>query len=101
MVAERTGAALVGGEAFRAFLAKSGIEVQVGEDESLLDAIERAGVAAPCLCRGGACGVCAAPLLEGEAEHRDHFLSPAERESGRLIMPCVSRAKGGRLVLDL
>lgn len=45
--------------------------------------------------------MCVAPLLEGEAEHRDHFLSPAERESGRLIMPCVSRAKGGRLVLDL
>ena len=75
--------------------------VQVGEDESLLDAIERAGVAAPCLCRGGACGVCATPLLEGDAEHRDHFLSPTERESGRLIMPCVSRARSGRLVLDL
>jgi ferredoxin len=56
---EHFGSALSGGEAFRAFLARSGIEVEVGEDESLLDAIERAGVAAPCLCRGGACGVCA------------------------------------------
>lgn len=98
---EHFGTALSGGEAFRAFLARSGIEVSVGEDESLLEAIERAGVAAPCLCRGGACGVCATPLLEGDAEHRDHFLSPTERESGRLIMPCVSRARSGRLVLDL
>jgi ferredoxin-NADP reductase len=97
---EHFGSALSGGEAFRAFLARSGIEVEVAEDESLLDAIERAGVAAPCLCRGGACGVCATPLLEGEAEHRDHFLSAAERAAGRLIMPCVSRARAGRLVLD-
>jgi ferredoxin-NADP reductase len=98
---EHFGSALSGGEAFRAFLVRSGIELEVAEDESLLDAIERAGVAAPCLCRGGACGVCATPLLEGEAEHRDHFLSAEERAAGRLIMPCVSRARAGRLVLDL
>lgn len=98
---EHFGSALSGGEAFRAFLARSGIEVEVAEDESLLDAIERAGVKAPCLCRGGACGVCVTPLLEGEAEHRDHFLSAEERAAGRLIMPCVSRARAGRLVLDL
>jgi dimethylamine monooxygenase subunit B len=98
---EHFGSALSGGEAFKAFLSRSGIELDVGQDESLLEAIERVGVAAPCLCRGGACGVCATPLLEGEAEHRDHFLSPAERESGQLIMPCVSRARSARLVLDL
>ncbi|MBS0356068.1 MAG: oxidoreductase [Proteobacteria bacterium] len=98
---EHFGSALSGGEAFHAFLAKSGVEVSVGEDESLLEAIERIGVKAPCLCRGGACGVCVTPLLEGEAEHRDHYLSAAEREAGRLILPCVSRARSGRLVLDL
>jgi dimethylamine monooxygenase subunit B len=98
---EHFGSALSGGEAFKAFLSRSGIEVEVGQDESLLEAIERVGVAAPCLCRGGACGVCATPLLEGDPEHRDHFLSPAERESGQLIMPCVSRARSARLVLDL
>ncbi|WP_347250770.1 iron-sulfur cluster-binding domain-containing protein, partial [Zoogloea sp.] len=98
---EHFGSALSGGEAFRAFLARSGVELEVAEDESLLDAIERVGVAAPCLCRGGACGVCVTPLLEGEAEHRDHFLSAEERAAGRLIMPCVSRARAGRLVLDL
>ncbi|MBS0371191.1 MAG: oxidoreductase [Proteobacteria bacterium] len=98
---EHFGSALSGGEAFRAFLAKSGVEVSVGEDESLLEAIERIGVKASCLCRGGACGVCVTPLLDGEADHRDHYLSAAEREAGRLILPCVSRARSGRLVLDL
>ena len=96
---EHFGSGASGGTAFEAVLHKSGVRVQVAEDESLLDAIERIGVAAPCLCRGGACGVCITPLLDGEAEHRDHFLSPAEQ--AQFIMPCVSRARGARLVLDL
>lgn len=98
---EHFGGAQSGGTAFEAVLQKSGIRVQVGEDESLLEAIERMGVAAPCLCRGGACGVCALPVLAGEPEHRDHFLSAAERASHTLVMPCVSRARSASLVLDL
>lgn len=98
---EHFGSALSGGAPFRAHLARRGLDVEVGEQESLLEALERTGVDAPCLCRGGACGVCVTPLLEGEAEHRDHFLSAEERAAGRLIMPCVSRARGARLVLDL
>jgi len=98
---EHFGSGASGGTAFEAVLKKSGVAVQVAEDESLLEAIERIGVAAPCLCRGGACGVCVTPLIEGEAEHRDHFLSPADHAAGQLIMPCVSRSRGARLVLDL
>lgn len=98
---EHFGGAQSGGPAFEAVLQKSGIRVQVGEDESLLDAIERMGVQANCLCRGGACGVCVTPVIAGEVEHRDHFLSAAERASHRLVMPCVSRARTAQLVLDL
>jgi ferredoxin-NADP reductase len=98
---EHFGGAQTGGTAFEAVLHKSGIRVQVAEDESLLEAIERVGVAAPCLCRGGACGVCALPVLDGEPEHRDHFLSATERASHKLVMPCVSRARSASLVLDL
>lgn len=98
---EHFGGAQTGGTAFEAVLQKSGIRVQVAEDESLLEAIERVGVAAACLCRGGACGVCALPVLDGEPEHRDHFLSAAERDSHKLVMPCVSRARSASLVLDL
>ncbi|MCA0188677.1 MAG: hypothetical protein LCH90_22295, partial [Proteobacteria bacterium] len=40
--------------------------------------------------------------LTGEPQHRDHYLSKTERASGKHIMPCVSRARaGGLLVLDL
>ncbi|MFS8039198.1 PDR/VanB family oxidoreductase [Xanthobacter sp. AM11] len=90
-----------GGLAFRAVLARSGIEVEVGENQTLLEAIEAAGASAPCLCRGGACGECVTPVIEGEVDHRDDFLSAAEKAGGKLAMICVSRARGPRLVLDL
>jgi|SRR5471030_168245 len=90
-----------GGASFVASLARSGIDVQVPGDVSLLEALEAAGVHADSQCRGGACGVCKTGVLEGCPEHRDYFLSAAERSEGRHIMPCVSRAIGERLVLDL
>ncbi|MBS7539866.1 PDR/VanB family oxidoreductase [Ancylobacter lacus] len=99
--AESFGAAAEGGEAFVAVLQRSGIEVMVGPETSLLDAIEAAGVEAPCLCRGGACGQCVTSVQDGIPEHRDHFLDAEERASNRLIMTCVSRAQTPRLVLDL
>jgi ferredoxin len=82
-------------------LARSGKAVAVGADQSLLEAIEAAGVEAPYLCRGGACGQCMTAVLDGEPDHRDDVLSAEERASGALIMTCVSRARSPRLVLDL
>jgi hypothetical protein len=40
-------------------------------------------------------------VLDGEPDHQDVFLSKAEQASGACMMPCVSRAKSPRLVLDL
>jgi dimethylamine monooxygenase subunit B len=33
--------------------------------------------------------------------HHDHWLSEEDKRSGTKIMPCVSRAKCRRIVLDL
>ncbi|RIX97440.1 oxidoreductase [Aureimonas flava] len=92
-----------GGEPFDVTLRRSGVRARVGEHQTLLEAIEAAGVEAPYLCRGGACGACETRVLEhdGELLHADHFLGEAERRSGRTIMTCVSRLKGRELVLDL
>lgn len=90
-----------GGKAFTAYLARSGISVEVEEDQTLLDALESANIAVSCLCRGGACGMCRTAVLEGEPDHRDHFLSTAEKASSQWIMPCVSRARDTSLTLDL
>lgn len=90
------------GEPFSVELRASGHTVEVGADQSMLEAIEAAGVDAPYLCRGGACGQCETRVLacDGTLQHEDHWLDAAERASGEKIMPCVSRCSGGTLVLD-
>jgi hypothetical protein len=40
-------------------------------------------------------------VLEGEVDHRDSILSASERAANEVMMACVSRAKGARLVLDI
>lgn len=90
------------GKPFEVKLALSGKTIQVGEHQSLLEAIEAAGVDAPYLCRGGACGQCETQVIgyDGKFIHRDHWLDDAEKASGAKIMPCVSRFEGKTLVLD-
>lgn len=90
------------GKPFDVHLAASGITVTVGPTQSLLEAIEAAGVDAPYLCRGGACGQCETNVLEcdGTILHRDHWLTPEEQAANTKIMPCVSRFEGKTLVID-
>jgi len=91
------------GDAFQVFLARSKLTVHVPPDRSLLESIEAQGVEVPYLCRGGVCGFCQTRVLEldGELVHNDHYLSDSDKNQGRYIMPCVSRARCKSLVLDL
>lgn len=91
-----------GGEPFDVVAARSGRNFTVAADMSLLEAIEQQGIDAPSLCRGGACGRCELDVIEadGELVHQDVFLSAEQRASGRKIMPCVSRLRGNRLIVD-
>ncbi len=89
------------GVPFTVKLAKSNREVFVSERESLLEALEHAGLEIPYSCRGGACGFCKTNVVSGTPEHRDYYLSDEEKASNNCIMPCISRAKGDDLVLDL
>ncbi len=88
------------GQAFSVRLQRSGITVNVRPGESVLEALETAGLNPACLCRGGACGECRMEVLEGTPEHHDHYLTEAEKASGKSIMICVSRASTPELVLD-
>ena len=87
---------------FEATLAASRRTISVGTHQSLLEAIEAAGVQAPYLCRGGACGQCETDVLgcDGSIKHNDNWLTDEQKASGRKIMPCVSRFEGASLVLD-
>lgn len=90
------------GKPFEVTLAASKKTVRVGEHQSLLEAIEAAGVDAPYLCRGGACGHCETNVLkhDGKLLHNDHWLTADQHAGGEKIMPCVSRFEGKSLVLD-
>jgi ferredoxin len=82
-------------------LRQSGRNVVVDPETTLLQAIRDAGVEIDSDCEEGYCGTCETAVLEGDPDHRDVVLSKAERAAGRTFMPCVSRACGRKLVLDL
>lgn len=86
---------------FEVELDASGLTLTVTADQTLAEAIEAAGVDIPTSCREGTCGTCETYVLEGEPEHRDSYLSAEEQASGEVIMPCCSRSRSPRLVLDL
>ncbi|MBP2366909.1 PDR/VanB family oxidoreductase [Pseudonocardia parietis] len=89
------------GGAFDVVLHRSGMRLTVPEYESLLDVIESAGVDVENSCRAGICGTCLVTVSSGEPDHQDDVLSDDERERGEVMLPCVSRARDGLLVLDL
>lgn len=90
------------GEPFRVLLQQGDITIEVAAEESLLEALEKNGIKVRNLCRAGVCGECKTSLLNGDADHRDLFLSDAEKSAGDCIMLCVSRARGdNKLLLDL
>lgn len=90
---------VVNAQPFEVELRRSGVQIQVAPDQTILDAMLDAGVDALFSCKAGSCKACAVKVLEGEPEHCDSVLTPLEQKI--LICPCISRAKGTHLVLDV
>ncbi|MFN5700362.1 MAG: PDR/VanB family oxidoreductase [Betaproteobacteria bacterium] len=86
---------------FELVLAQRGVTLQVPPGQSVLQSLIDAGCDPMYDCMRGECGVCSVAVLDGEVEHRDFFLSEAQRRAGDVIQVCVSRPKGSRLILDL
>ncbi|MFD6064760.1 PDR/VanB family oxidoreductase [Rhodococcus wratislaviensis] len=86
---------------FTVKIASTGAIIRVGEDQSIVDALEDAGIMVETSCREGTCASCETSVLEGEVCHRDSVLTAHEREQSASIMLCVSRARTDLLVLDL
>ncbi|MFC9161064.1 cytochrome P450 [Streptomyces fungicidicus] len=86
---------------FEVEFAGSGTVVEVGADETILEAAEKAGLPVVSSCKTGTCGTCETPIVSGRADHRDSILTPSEQEADRTMLICVSRAAAGcpRLVL--
>lgn len=86
---------------FEVELTMTGVTVTVPPDRSILEVAEENGVFVLSSCQEGTCGTCETVVLDGEVDHRDSILTPAERERGDRMFICVSRAACPRLVLDL
>lgn len=93
--------AQAGDAAFEVVLTSSGQRLMVGPTQTLLEVLEAAGCDPMFDCRRGECGVCAVPVVSGDIDHRDHVLTPREKEAGNVIQTCVSRCKSATLVLDI
>jgi ferredoxin-NADP reductase len=84
-------------EPFRVRIPALDREVVVGEDESMLDALESAGVEVMWDCRKGECGLCIVRVLDcdGRIDHRDVFLSDEQKQRDTSLCSCVSRVADG------
>lgn len=89
-------------ESFRVVVADRGVELKVATDQTLLEALEEAGVPSMYDCRRGECGLCAVKVVdaEGQLDHRDVFLSDEEKAAGDRLCTCVSRVAGERITID-
>ena len=83
-------------QAFRVLIPRHRLDITVPADCSLLDALDAAEVQTIFDCKRGECGLCVMDVLhvEGEIDHRDVFLSRAEKQRDTKICTCVSRVVG-------
>jgi ferredoxin len=95
------GAPAGGDSGFDVIVNSSGAVVRVAPGQSILTALTGAGIDVPSSCQEGTCASCETVVLDGAIDHRDSVLTQGEREGGRTMMLCVSRALSDRLVLDL
>ncbi|MBI1350329.1 MAG: 2Fe-2S iron-sulfur cluster binding domain-containing protein [Actinomycetales bacterium] len=90
-----------GDHEFTVVVNSTGEEFTVPRDKSIVEVLLASGVRIMTSCAEGVCGTCETKVIEGEIVHRDSLLTDEDKEEGIYMMPCVSRCRGDRLVLDL
>lgn len=93
MAADRNG--------FTVNLVRSGKTFFIPTGQSILSVLQENKIEPPFSCGEGLCGACETTILNGEPDHLDYVLTQAERETGKKMMICCSRAKSPQLDLDL
>lgn len=86
---------------FEIQIASSGRIIAVPAGCSAAKAMQDAGLPLYTSCEQGVCGTCLTQLLGGEPEHRDQYLTPEEQAANTQFLPCCSRARSARLIVDL
>ena len=80
-------------EPFEVVVPRLGVTARVEPGESMLEALERAGVEMMYDCRRGECGLCEVRILDldGKVDHRDVFYSERQKAPNAKMCCCVSR----------
>lgn len=86
---------------FQVRIASSGQLYEIPAGKTVIQVLQARGIEIPVSCEQGVCGTCITRVLEGECEHRDHYLTDEERAMNDQFTPCCSRARSELLVLDL
>ncbi|WP_414474069.1 PDR/VanB family oxidoreductase [Microvirga sp. M2] len=87
---------------FTVKIPRLGRELTVLQNQTMLDALEAAGIAMISDCRRGECGLCALHILDvdGVVDHRDVFFSDDEKSENGKLCTCVSRVAGTSITID-
>lgn len=88
-------------ETFEVELASTHQLFTVEAGQSITNVLRANGVYIPTSCEQGVCGTCLTNVIEGIPDHRDAFLTEDERKANQMMLPCCSRSKSPKLVLDL
>ncbi|WP_063062874.1 PDR/VanB family oxidoreductase [Nocardia sienata] len=89
------------GATFTVHAARSGVTVEVPAGRSIADVLSENGIRVPTSCAQGICGTCITSVIDGVPDHRDSYLTDAEKQSNREIAVCCSRAVTDKLTLDV
>ncbi|MDQ8729947.1 PDR/VanB family oxidoreductase [Bradyrhizobium sp. LHD-71] len=87
--------------AYTVELAKSKRTLTVRPGQTLLQALQAAGLNVKVSCEQGICGTCETRVLAGIPDHRDMILSEEEKASNETMMVCCGASLTPTLVLDL
>ena len=87
--------------AFKVRIASTGVTIDVSVNDTVVDTLLTHGIAVETSCEQGVCGSCLTRVLEGEPDHRDSFMTPAEHARNDQMTLCCSRSRSALLVLDL
>jgi vanillate O-demethylase ferredoxin subunit len=86
---------------FEIEIASTGQVILVERGQTALAALSINGVQVLSSCEQGICGTCLTGVKAGVPDHRDQYLTEEEQAANDQFLPCCSRAKSARLVVDL
>ena len=86
---------------FEVRLARSGLTFEVPADKTIASVLSSNGVDVSLSCEQGVCGTCLVRVVSGIPDHRDTYLTAAERAENREMTICCSRALTPVIEIDL